>query len=270
MRSPLLSRRARLWYAGVAVLTAVFALIPPLSSQIRHYESFEALQFSIFAIVVPALLAIGAPWWLFGLASPPGAEGAATAHRRSLDRLADSRRRHPEFIRALGFLLVDLVVVVGWRMPDTVNAVAAHRWLVAPEALTLTVAGIGLWLELVESPPSSPRLARPWRAVVASLAMWTTWSVAYFVALSNTIWYRSYHHVAGHGLSANADQQFSSVVLWMVAALAFLPVVFWNLVYWLKSEDDPDEELQALVRRERRHAWATPPPLGRDEGPPPG
>jgi hypothetical protein len=48
-----------------------------------------------------------------------------------------------------------------------------------------------------------------------------------------------------------ADQQLSTGFMWLLSATAFLPVVFWNLVRWLQSEENPDDELVRIMRRER-------------------
>ncbi len=250
----------RRWIALAGVLLLVLAISPPLSGLAQGYLFAEALRFSLLAVGVPALLTMGSPWALVKLADRPRRGGigpaadddvAATAAGRPFDHLAAGRRRHPEFVRAMGYLAVDVAVMVAWRTPDAVNALHRHRWLLAAEALTLVAAGIGLWLELVESPPLTPRVERPWRAVLAAFAMWSIWVVAYLVGLSYSDWYRSFSHHAG-GLSAVADQQFSTVVLWTVAALFFVPVVFWNLMIWLRSPDDPDVELRRLVRDDQR------------------
>jgi hypothetical protein len=39
--------------------------------------------------------------------------------------------------------------------------------------------------------------------------------------------------------------------MWFISGCAFIPVVFWNLIQWLQSEEDPDEELHLLLRQER-------------------
>jgi hypothetical protein len=38
-------------------------------------------------------------------------------------------------------------------------------------------------------------------------------------------------------------------------------------VLWLRTEEDPDDELQRLVRESKRRGWYSPPPVS---GPPPG
>ncbi len=252
---------------GVAAFRAVLAvvggvvfvacLVPPLATAARRFEFAEGLQFSLLAVAVPALIACGAPWRHLRLAAPAPAEvgedGAliAPAGLGPVDRLALGRRRHPEPLRAVAFAGTFLVVAVLWRIPPTVDALAHHPVLVVVEAVTLVVAGLGLWLELVESPPLTPRLPRPHRVAMAAVVMWVIWVVAYLVGLSHGAWYHGYDHTAAHGISISADQQLTTGIIWALTGIAFVPVVFWNLVRWLQAEEDPDDELYRLIRQER-------------------
>jgi cytochrome c oxidase assembly factor CtaG len=240
------------WCLLAALVTLAVALVPPLATAARRTEYAQALQFSLLAVVIPALTALGAPWGRFG--------------RGSLltlaDRLADGRRRRRELARSLGFVACGLAAAVAWHTPAAVAASASHSWLAPLEAATLLLFGLGLWLELVASPPLVPRSGHLRRAVLAAIAMWVFWIMAYVSGLSAHGFYRNFHHVAG-GLSSAADQQIASAVLWLAATLAFVPLVFWNALQWLKTED-PDTELQALARDERRRG--TPPLTGRMGG----
>jgi cytochrome c oxidase assembly factor CtaG len=239
---PRLSGRTRVWLAVFGGLFVAVSLLPPLSTLAAREDWAEALQFAFLAVAGPALVVLGAPWRTVGV-SPS-----------YLGRLAESRKRHPGAIRSVGFLFADLAVVVAWRTPAAVDAVAGRPWILLVEATSLMVVGIGLWLELVGSPPLVPRSSRPRRAGMAALAMWTIWTVAYVVAMSDVPWYRVFHHTAGVGLSASADHQLATVVLWIAAAVVFMPVVFWNLMQWLGAEEDPDDELSRLLRQERRRS----------------
>ncbi len=234
--------RVSAWLAACGALLIALAMLPPVGTLAGHYESVEALQFSIFAVVAPALVVMGAPWRALRL-SPS-----------ALDRLAAGRRRHPEMVRCLGFLGVDLAVIVLWRTPVAVDALSGRRWLVGIEAASLVAVGIVLWLELVESAPLVPRSPYPRRSALAAVAMWTIWAIAYVEAMSTAPWYRAFHHVAGSGLSASADRQLSTLIVWAVTAGAFMPVIFWNLVQWLRNEEDPDDELYRLLREERQRS----------------
>jgi hypothetical protein len=82
--------------------------------------------------------------------------------------------------------------------------------------------------------------------------MWTMWTIAYLVGLSHNGWYSAYANVSGRVVSVAADQQIMAGLLWAVAAFTFLPVIFFNLMAWLRDEQDPDEELASLTREERR------------------
>ena len=242
--------RAGCLVVAAVILVALF--VPPLSLEVGRSEVAETVQFALAALVVPPLIVLGAPWRTLGLA--PG--GGAATGGRPFGRWAAVRERHPELIRALAFLVVDVAVLVVWRTPAAVDALAAHGWLAAVEVVSVVVAGCGLWLELVDSPPLAPRVPRPWRAVLAALALWAVWIVAYLLGLSHAAWYPAYHHRPGVGLSVAAEQQLSTGILWLAAACAFVPLVFTDVLEWLRREDDPDTELRRLLRAER-HAGGT-------------
>ena len=167
-------------------------------------------------------------------------------------------------MRSLGFIALDLAVVVVWRTPGAVSAAAAHGWGAVLEAVTLLIAGTGLWLELVASPPFEPRAGYFRRAVFGAVVMWVFWILAYIVAMSTHDFYANFHHAPG-GLSAAADQQIAAALSWFVAAAAFLPVIFANAVMWLQTDADPDTELASLLRAERRRG--TPPRQDGEESP---
>jgi cytochrome c oxidase assembly factor CtaG len=237
----------RTWCLVGAVVVAVVALIPPLSTWARRTEYGSALQYSLFAIVLPGLVTLGAPWRTLHLAR----DGEADGPPRILDRVADRRRRHRELPWSLAFVAAGLGVAIAWHTPAAVAAVAAHGWLAPVEGATLVLAGVGLWLELVDSPPLVPRSSLLRRAVLGAFSMWTFWILAYVTGFSTHGFYESFHHSPG-GLSAAADEQIASAVLWAVAAVAFMPVIFSSALKWLQSEEDPDAELLALARDDRR------------------
>jgi cytochrome c oxidase assembly factor CtaG len=146
-------------------------------------------------------------------------------------------------------------VTLLWRSAPAVNALVHHHWLVIFEAVTLSIPTVFLMVEVIESPPLSPGVSRPYRIGLAAVVMWAAWIVAYLAGMSNDSWYTAFHHVAGKGLSANADQQLSTGFVWFLTAAVFVPIVFWNLVHWLQSEEDPNEDMIKLFRQEREHGF---------------
>ena len=140
-------------------------------------------------------------------------------------------------------LLLELVTVIAWRVPASVDGLAHHRWLSAVEGACLLVAGTTLWSFLVAAASKSGKCSRsgwtpsyPWRMAVAAVVMWSIWILAYLVGFSRSAWYPAYG--ARPGLSTVADQQIATGVLWAGAGLAFLPVIFWSLWQWLAPERD--------------------------------
>jgi cytochrome c oxidase assembly factor CtaG len=244
------SRRLWLAAAGVALIVAALGM----TGLARRYVVAESAQFVVFAMAAPALIVLGAPWRLLRLSRrEPG-----TA---PLDRLATARRQQTSFLRAAGFLVVFIAASAAWRLPPAVDALARYPALVAVELVTLLAAGIGLWLELVSSPPLAPRLPNPHRAAIAALAMWSTWAVGYALGLANHAVFHGYDG-PGSAISAVADQQIAVALVWVGSACCFVPVVFAALLSWLSASDNPDEELQRLARDDRQRpvvrGWARP------------
>jgi cytochrome c oxidase assembly factor CtaG len=226
----------RTWLAALGVAIALVVLVP-MASLARRHEVLDALQFAVLAIGAPALIALGAPSRLFG----------PVARRR--ERFGSRRREGHGAVAGVAALAVEVAIVVAWRTTGAVGAIGRHHWLVWVEAATLVVTGVVLWSELVDVPPLVSRTPPGRRIVLASIAMWTVWAVAYVAGMSHGQGYPGFHHVAGHGLSGVADKQLATAVLWAAAALAYLPVVFVSLSKWLHAEERRAGESRARLRR---------------------
>ena len=255
------------WLAVIALVVAVACLVPPVSVLAGRYVLAETAQFACFAMVVPALLVLGAPWRLPGLArhtmaaDPGSAPGGTTAlyvddrnpgsdhraPRRLPDRLAQGRTRDTSFTRSVAFLAAFAAPCVAWRLPAVVNAVARHQGLAVAEFASLLITGGALWLELVPSPPFRPRGPGLHRAVIAAFAMWLIWIVAYILGLATHGVFHAYRYSPGGPLSAVADQELATAVLWVVAAACFMPVVFIAAYQWLHDGDDVAAELERVT-----------------------
>lgn len=218
--------------------------VPPVATEARRYEFVETIQFCLAAFAVPALLVLGRPLRLVQA-------GPRARLESRLARLAESRRRHPFVVRSLLFAVAFVGVAIAWRTPPLMDALARHGWLAVVELASLVLVGVPLWCELVSLPPLAPRVAPPWRAVVAACSMWGVWAMAYLVGFSRVSWYVAFHHATG-GLTATSDQELSTALMWFGAAVSFVPVVFFDLLSWLHNGEDPDAELRSLMRQERR------------------
>ncbi len=251
-------RTFRNWIALTGVVIWVLWYVPPFSTWATHYEFVQVSEFCSFAFLVPALIAAGAPWKRLGLASREvsdvaldGSVDLAPHEKRFIDRVIFQRSIQENYRKFGAAMTVSLALIIFWRIAPVVDGVVRHGWLIAPESLSLVGVGVIVWSDLVESPPLSPGITRPFRIGAATVAMWIAWILAYMDAMSHNSWYSVFHHVAGHGLSRNADQQLSAGAMWFLSAGVFMPVIFWNLVHWLQSEENPTDELRRLVREQR-------------------
>lgn len=232
--------RLRPWLASAGVILAAAVLLPPVGTFARQYVFPQALQFAVLAIVVPALVVLGAPWRR--LAALFGTGGTRVADRLLIARSHEAPRGRPWIV-----LVTFIGVALAWRLPAAVNALVSFPTLTAGEAITLVPTGCALWLELVESPPLLPRIARPLRAAFAALPMWALWASAYIMGFSGTAWFGSLAHPAGSWLGTVADQEIAAALLWAIPGLCFVPVVYACLIAWLRDSAEPDDELRVVA-----------------------
>jgi cytochrome c oxidase assembly factor CtaG len=152
-------------------------------------------------------------------------------------------------------------VSLAWRVPPALDALARHPGLVAAQAITLLAAGIGLWLWLVRSPPLAPRLCGAQRAAIAALAMWSMWIAAYALGFSSRPLVHAY--AGGGGPGVVADQEIAVGLVWAVAGVCFVPVIFAGVISWLRDGGDVGEEFrQAFPDASTRagvRGWQRPP-----------
>lgn len=247
--------------ASTGVVLWVLILTPPALNLTSEYEFAQSVQFCFFAIVIPALLVLGGPWRWFNLTTLETAivdnDGQAITPLPShfLDRYAQRRSLTKGYHRAVIFLVIFVGQAILWRSAPVVDALIRHPGLSIVESFALIVGGAFFWLELVEAAPFRPTTARPYRIGVSAIAMWTVWVIAYLMAMSPSSWYSGYRHVPDRLFSLAMDQQITTALMWFISASAFLPIIFANLNRWLQSEDDPDEELYNLVRRDRSRGF---------------
>jgi cytochrome c oxidase assembly factor CtaG len=236
----------RRWLPVAAVVLVIASLVPPLSTLARRYLFVESIQFSLFAMVCPALIVLGAPWrWLQQSRRQDGThlEESGTPPRLA-GRLAASQGSRSSFLRGVVFLFVFIGVSLAWRVPPVLDALARHPGLVAAEVITLLAAGVGLWVGLVRSPAPAPQLSGGQRTAIAALAMWSTWIAAYAFGFSSQPLVHAY--AGDSGLGVVADQEIAVFLVWGVAGVCFVPVIFAGLFSWLRDSDDIGKEFKQV------------------------
>ena len=238
---PTLLARTRFWLGLAAVILITGVLAPPAAGYARQYAFAQALQFVIFAVAGPGLLVL-----------------AIRSRMRPL-RLPGAGRPGRPAAQAAIRLAAFIAVVIIWRLPVTVNALARHPALAAAEMITLLAAGTGIWAELASPRHAPGQLPRPARAAMAAAAMWTIWVLAYLTGMSGASWFAAYHHGGPGGLGAAADQQIAVAILWAVPALCFLPVLYVTIIAWLGGGTSPAEDQHPAESVRAPGSWPRPP-----------
>lgn len=239
---------ARPWLAVVAVGLALSAVLPPAATYAQQYAFVQALQFSVFAVLTPGLLTLGTP------------RRYATSRRLSGE---PARRALPPTRAAAWRLVPFMALVVIWRLPAVLDALARYPVLAVAELVTLDSAGLGVWLAIAGLTPARP-LTRPLRAAMAAVAMWAIWIVAYVTGMSSLALTPG-RVPAVRILSSAVDRQLATAVLWAVPAVCVAPVVYYMLITWLGERDGQDDRQPELT--ELGAAPARRPPSGwRDRG----
>jgi cytochrome c oxidase assembly factor CtaG len=220
--------RLRSVLGPVAVVLAAAAAVPPVATDARHNAAVQALQFAVFAAVVPALLVLGWPTWLTRSVRP---------------RPVGSHHADRATIRAAVSLLPCLALVVIWRLPAVLAALTRDPWLIAVELVTLVAAGAALWRELARPSATREPLPRPLRAAMAAVAMWTIWVIAYVTGMSAG----GATPAAPGVLSTVAERELGVAVLMAVSGFCYVPVVFVMAMSWFNDRENPDAEARQLV-----------------------
>jgi cytochrome c oxidase assembly factor CtaG len=220
--------RLRSVLGPVAVVLAAVVAVPPVATDARHYAAVQALQFVVFAAVVPALLVLG---WPSRFTRAVGARPIPPEHS---DRAT---------LRAVMSLLPYLALVVVWRIPAVLAALERDPALVAVELVTLVAAGVGLWRELARPSAAREPLPRPLRAAMAAVAMWTIWVIAYVTGMSAG----GATPAAPVVLSTLAERELGVGVLMAVSGLCYVPVVFVMAMSWFNDRENPDAEARRLI-----------------------
>ena len=221
-------RRARLGLAAMAVVLALVAVLPPAATYTRQYAVVQALQFAIFAVLAPALL---------GLGMPPRAAPQRPNGKHADTRLSPARE-------ATWRLVPFMALVITWRLPAVLDALARYPALSVAELVTLGGAGLGVWLAIAGR--AAGALPRPLRAAMAAAAMWAIWIIAYVTGMSALALIPRTTGLR-YVFSAAADRQLATAVLWAVPAICFAPVVYYMLVTWLGERDKQEDEQHELT-----------------------
>jgi cytochrome c oxidase assembly factor CtaG len=248
--------RAAAFYLGL-LLTAG-AIASPLDYWADDYLFAHMIQHIVLAFFAPALIVLGAPWLALQ-------RGLPRPLRRDVGHLAQ-RVRRAAWSRRLGRVISDPrltflafnVNMVVWHLPGPFDlaerTAAVHIWA---EHAGFLVLGVLLWLQILESPPLRSRLSPLYRAATAFGTNAVMVGVAMTLVLFTHRLYPVYAHVPHALLGQAADQQVAGSALWICGEFTLAPAIYWNVLAFLREQDQRPRLAVIAPWTRRAGAWGT-------------
>jgi putative membrane protein len=234
--------RTPLFAAGLAIL--VLSVSGPMDSLSDSLFSMHMVQHVLLIEVAAPLIVLSRPWNRLWRAFPLAIRRAVAGGVARSGRAAPLRRvGHWLLVPAVAFALMNGVFVF-WHLPALYDAALTFPAVHVVEHSTFFFTAVLLWAHLLGDGPFRARLTLPGRAAYAVGAMVVGWGLALVIATAPEPLYGHYADLSGRpwGLSALADQQIASGVMWVPASVPWIALTLVCIYGWL----DP---------RARRHGW---------------
>lgn len=189
-------------------------------------------------LIVPALLILGTPAWLFRWFLSPGS------------RRFKAVRAAAHFVPAL--VLFNVVFVCA-HVPQVIDASVRNNGIDLLDHTALVITGFVVWLPVLSPIPEIPRL----RPIVRCLYLFG-WSVlptipASFLTFGRSPLYSAYRHTPTMwGISALQDQQIAGLIMKLGMGLLLWAVIAVVFFRWAADEQHHEPIRPAPADRGRR------------------
>lgn len=226
------------WFGGLGVLAV--ALLSPLDVYADVSFVVHMAQHVLLTLIVPPLLALGAPVALALRVARPGMARRLTAVLRSRP------------VAIVTSPVVAWVVFVGtpWVLhftPIFDLALRSELWHALEHVVWVTAAFV-LWWPVVGADPSPHPWSHPVRLLALFLAMpaMSFLSLAIFAA-SAPIAPTYGAAPSPWGPTALASQRDAAVLMWLASALILVPALLLAAVAWKRREEEGQRRLEARL-----------------------
>ncbi len=242
--------RAFLFASGIAVL--IIAVMSPIDFWSSEYLWVHMLQHVMLMVYAPPLIVLSAPWLVIY-------RGMPVSWRRKLGRtFLVSEKTSP--LRAIGNFFMRPVVgfilfnfsMYFWHFPALLDLSERNSAVHYFSHFMFVASGMLLWIHLVDSPPIKPRITPEIKRIVP--IFFTTvasWILAMILGFVSKPFYSVYQYIPGKTLSAMADQELASSILWVLCMEPFTYAAIANIKKWMSKEDDYDYQLSLLANDDR-------------------
>jgi cytochrome c oxidase assembly factor CtaG len=222
------TRRVVWWYAGIAVAT--LALVSPIDAYADVSFTDHMVQHLLLTLVVPPLLALGAPIVLALRALRP-------EHAR---RLASTLRSNT--VRVLTSPVVGWALLVGvsWVVHESSlfdAALGSGAWHALEHGVWLGAALV-YWWPIVGVDPMPHPVSHPVRLLSLFLLMPAMSFLALAIYGASSPVYPSYAELPPPwGPAALASQQEAGVIMWVAGTLAIVVAMLFVAADWKRTDD---------------------------------
>jgi putative membrane protein len=234
--------RTPLFAAGLA--TVVLAVAPPMDRLSDSLFSMHMVQHVLLIEIAAPLIVLSRPWNRLWRPFPLSLRRAVAGGIAQSGWALPLRRVGSWLVvPAVAFALMNGVFVL-WHVPALYDAALSYPVIHGLEHATFFFTALLLWAHLLGDGPFHARLGLAGRAAYAVGAMVVGWGLAVLIATAPSPLYSHYADLSHRpwGLSALADQQLASGVMWVPASVPWIALALACVYGWL----DPEA---------RRHRW---------------
>ena len=215
-------------FAG-GVLALLVALLSPLDDLAGELQWAHMSQHLLLLMVGPGLVVLGRPLGT-ALAGLPPTLGRALRNQLR-PRLTGGAARGLSLLAAAAAFTVTMWV---WHLPRLYDATLANQGIHDLEHTTFLLAGLVFWAPIADRASWTGSLGHVGRAALCLSGLVTSWMLAVYIGYSPAVLYT---YSGGYGVSALADQQLASGVMWIPGSVPFLVALTGLLIGWFEADD---------------------------------
>ncbi len=220
---------------GMFVLSVTF--FSPVMYWSMVYLYMHMLVHVLVMIAVPPFIVGSKPWTLMSMGIPerfiPRVKSIASMLKGGLLAPVVGFVTNP--LVALSYFILIMWL---WFYPPLMTYAVTNKYVMDLMHLTFITAGMGLFLQLIDSPPFPKRVKNPViRLGMILIGTYSSFMLAMLLGLSSGPWFSVYSHIPGKTLSGMADQQIAASVLWVMCMEPFVYTAYYNIKLWMSQSD---------------------------------
>jgi putative membrane protein len=221
---PTRAQQACLW-AGMAVI--LVAVLSPLDGLALRLQWAHMVQHVLLLVVAPPLVVLARPWETGLVALPPRWRAFASTPQR----LVISHRRR--LLAAAASVITFIGVMWMWHVPGLYNLTLRDEVVHNVEHTVFLAVGLLFWNAALPKAAGVPAIGLVARSVVVLGGLVGSWLLAVYIGYAPSVLYA---YPGSGSLTALADQQLASGIMWVPASVPFIAAVVWIMARWFEND----------------------------------